>query len=477
MVFSSPVFLFLFLPLVLLAVFLAGSIRAKNTVLLLASLLFYAWGENVYVLLMLAVVLFNHLCGLAIARSSSPRSVLALAVTANLATLVWFKYANFLVGSLNGGLVQLGLAPIQLDPVHLPIGVSFFIFHSLSYVVDVYRGAAQAQRSPGISALYISLFPQLVAGPIIRYHDVADQFTSRQVDVSRFASGVRRFVTGLAKKVLIADQCARIADPIFKLHATDVTTSVAWLGVAAYAVQIYFDFSGYSDMAIGLGRMFGFSFLENFNRPYIARSLREFWQRWHISLTNWFRDYLYIPLGGNRLGAGRTYLNLYIVFFLTGLWHGASWNFVVWGLMHGTVMTIERLGFDKVLKRLPSLVRHVYLLAVVLTTWAFFRVEDITAAWRFATALWGGGSADTALYFPTLFLTNATALALCIGIIGALDLHVKLARLVRFPITSINDAPRGALAYAQLAGLVLLLLGVAMAVSSSTFSPFIYFRF
>lgn len=477
MVFSSPVFLFLFLPLVLLAVLLAGNIRAKNTVLLLASLVFYAWGETIYVLLMLAVVLFNHLCGLALQRSRAPRAVLAFAIAANLSTLVWFKYAGLLVTSLNGLLVDLGQPPLHFDPVHLPIGISFFIFHSLSYVVDVYRGAAKAQRGPGISALYISLFPQLVAGPIIRYHDVADQFLHRTVDIPRFAGGVRRFVTGLAKKVLIADQCARIADPIFKLHATDVTTPVAWLGVIAYAVQIYFDFSGYSDMAIGLGRMFGFTFLENFNRPYIARSLREFWQRWHISLTNWFRDYLYIPLGGNRLGTARTYLNLYIVFFLTGLWHGASWNFVVWGLLHGTVMVIERVGLGKWLARLPAVFGHVYLLLVVLTTWAFFRLEDIGAAWQFTKALWGGGSTDTALYFPRLFITNATGLALGIGIAGALDLHVRLARLLRIPIVSIQEAPRGGWAYLQLVGLVALLVGVSMAISSSTFSPFIYFRF
>lgn len=475
MVFSSPVFLFLFLPLVLLAVQLAGSVRAKNTVLLLASLLFYAWGEGVYVLLMLGVALFNHGCGILIEGAARRKSVLAFAVVANLATLVVFKYANFLVDSWNA--LPWVQVPVRLDPVHLPIGISFYIFHSLSYVIDVYRRDATAQRSPGITSLYVALFPQLVAGPIIRYHDVFRQFTARSVDVAGFASGVRRFIVGLAKKVLVADLCARIADPIFELHTADLTAGVAWLGLIAYAVQIYFDFSGYSDMAIGLARMFGFTFLENFNRPYAARSLRDFWKRWHISLTNFFRDYLYIPLGGNRLGTGRTYLNLLLVFFLTGLWHGASWNFVVWGLLHGAFMVIERLGWGHVLDRLPALVARTYTLLVVLLAWAFFRIDDITGAWRFVCALWGQGKGDPALYFPTLYLSNATAAALALGIIGSLDMHRRLFRLLGIPLRDLDAAPQGGWAFVQLFGLLLLFLGCMMAVASSTYSPFIYFRF
>lgn len=477
MVFSSPVFLFLFLPLVLLLVQLACSIRARNTVLLVASLLFYAWGEGVYVLLMLGVALFNHFCGLAMVRSGSPKAVLTLAVAVDLGVLVWWKYANFLTDALNALIGTWGLSPIQLDPVHLPIGVSFFIFHSISYVVDIHRRKAEPQERPGVSALYVALFPQLVAGPIIRYHDVAEQFIRRTVDIPLFASGVRRFITGLAKKILVADQCARIADPVFELSTGDLTPGVAWLGAVAYAVQIYFDFSGYSDMAIGLGRMFGFRFLENFDRPYAARSLREFWKRWHISLTNWFRDYLYIPLGGNRMGPGRTYLNLYLVFLLTGLWHGASWNFVVWGLIHGTIMVLERLGWGRVLDRLPAFVARAYTLLVVLLAWVFFRVEDITAAWRFTSAMWGFSKGDPTLFFPSLYMSNATALALTIGIIGALDLHRTVLRVLRVPMTDLDAVPEGRWAYLQLGGLVLLLVGCAMAVASSTYSPFIYFRF
>ncbi len=477
MVFSSPVFLFLFLPLTLLLVLLAGNRRAQNTVLLTASLIFYFWGEGAYVLLMLGTALFNYLCGLAIERSGSPRAVLTIAVVMNIATLVWFKYANFLAGNIDFLLIRWGLPRIAMDDVHLPIGVSFFIFHSLSYVVDVYRGAARAQRSPGIASLYIAFFPQLVAGPIIRYHDVASQFTDRKLGIHDFAYGIRRFIIGLAKKVLIADQCARIADVIFKEAPATVTMGVAWLGIIAYAVQIYFDFSGYSDMAIGLGRMFGFHFLENFNRPYIARSLREFWKRWHISLTNFFRDYLYIPLGGNRAGGARTYLNLLIVFFLTGLWHGASWNYVLWGMIHGFFMVLERLGLGRLLDRAPRIVGHIYLLVVVLTAWAFFRIEDTAGAWRFAQAMWDPRAGDALLTYPQLYLTNATLLALVIGVLGSLNVHALVGRKMRLPSFTEEQPPRGVFAYLQLTGMALLFVGVAMQVSSSTFSPFIYFRF
>ncbi|MBL7984050.1 MAG: MBOAT family protein [Flavobacteriales bacterium] len=325
--------------------------------------------------------------------------------------------------------------------------------------------------------LYIALVPQLGAGPIIRYHDVSDQFTARTITASGFAYGVRRFIIGLAKKVLIADQCARIAEPIFKEAPETVTMPVAWLGIIAYAVQIYFDFSGYSDMAIGLGRMFGFTFLENFNRPYIARSLREFWKRWHISLTNFFRDYVYIPLGGNRGGTARTYANLLIIFFLTGLWHGASWNFVVWGMIHGLFMVIERLGFGKVLDRAPRPVGHLYTLAVVLTAWAFFRIEDIAGAWHFAGAMWNPRAGDGVLTYPALYLSNVTTLALVVGVLGSLNAHALLGRALRMPPFTQEAAPAGPWAVAQLIGITLLFIGVAMQVASSTFSPFIYFRF
>lgn len=474
MVFSSPVFLFLFLPVVLLLVLFFRGHRAQNTVLLLASLLFYAWGEQQYVLLMLAVALFNHGCALLLARTRRPGWVVAFAVAADLACLAWFKYAAFLL-DLSAPLLQaLGLQSPVLDPVHLPIGVSFFIFHSLSYVLDVHRGSAPAQRSPGITTLYIAFFPQLVAGPIIRYHDVADQFTARVADMAGFAWGVRRFIIGLAKKVLVADLCARVADPVFAIPMDQLTAPVAWLGMVAYALQIYFDFSGYSDMAIGLARMFGFHFLENFNRPYAAASLREFWKRWHISLTNFFRDYLYIPLGGNRKGPLRTYLNLVVVFLLTGLWHGASWTFVVWGGIHGTFMLLERAGLGALLDRAPRIVGRVYMLLVVLIAWVFFRCADITQAWRYIGILFTTDHGVPRLVHPEYLLTTDVLIAMLVGGFGALGLYDRCMQWCR------SGPLRGrerAVADVRDAGLLLLFVFTAMAVATRTFDPFIYFRF
>ena len=476
MVFSSPVFLFLFLPLTLLAVLLARSTGARNTVLLIASLLFYAWGEGVYLLLMLATILVNHLAGLALARWPGHRGPLVAAVVLDLGALAWFKYAGFLADSFGPIFAALGMPLPPVEAVHLPIGVSFFIFQGISYVVDVYRGQAEAQRNPGAVALYISLFPQLIAGPIVRYRDVARQIADRVMAIPLFASGVRRFVIGLAKKVLIADQVARIADPIFALPMDVAPPAVAWLGVVAYALQIYFDFSGYSDMAIGLGRMFGFHFLENFDRPYIARSVREFWRRWHISLSTWFRDYLYIPLGGNRGSGARTYFNLLIVFFLTGLWHGASWNFVIWGLLHGAAMVLERIGLGRILSRLPSPIAQVYTLFIVLIAWVFFRMPDLTKAWHFVLTMLGVLPGDSDLYFPDLYLSNATLLALSVGVLGALNVHEMVARWLRIAPSGVTLRPgiRGAF---ETVGLGLLLILVAMQVASTTYSPFIYFRF
>lgn len=475
MVFSSPVFLFLFLPLVLLAVWLFGR-RGQNVVLLLASLLFYAWGEGTYVLLMLATILVNHTVAMVMDRSRSPKTWLTVGVTLDLAVLVTFKYANFIADGLNVILLWSNIDPVRLDPVHLPIGVSFYIFHAISYLVDIYRKKARAAQSPTISALYITLFPQLVAGPIVRFHDVAKQFTERVMSAELFASGVRRFIVGLAKKVLLADQCARIADAVFLVPSEQLPFATAWLGAIAYAVQIYFDFSGYSDMAIGLGRMFGFQFLENFDRPYIARSVREFWRRWHISLSNWFRDYLYIPLGGNQRGGSRTYLNLLIVFFLTGLWHGASWNFVVWGLVHGFFMIVERAGLGRLLERAPRIVGHVYTLLIVIMAWVLFRVTDLTTGYHHLLSMLGMSAGDTVLYPPSLYITNSTLLALCIGILGGLNVHARIGKLMGVRATE-PIFPNGLRGAMELIGLVILFLGVSMAVASSTYSPFIYFRF
>jgi len=347
MLFSEPVFVFLFLPLLLLGYALTPR-AAQNTLLLLASLLFYAWGEGFFVLVMLGSIAFNYLVGLLLEAGRGRRRLrplaLLLGVAGNLALLIVFKYAGFLVTNLNLLLAGLKLPALPVPALHLPIGISFFTFQAMSYVIDVYRDRIPVQKHPLRIALYIALFPQLIAGPIVRYQHIARQLTRRVVTRPGLAEGIRRFILGLGKKMLLANVLAVPVDKIFAIPAHQLTTSVAWLGVVCYALQIYFDFSGYSDMAIGLGRMFGFRFLENFRYPYLARTITDFWRRWHISLSSWFRDYVYIPLGGNRRGPLRTYRNLVIVFLLCGLWHGASWTFVAWGLFHGLFLAIERLG-------------------------------------------------------------------------------------------------------------------------------------
>lgn len=340
MVFSSVTFLFVFLPVVLAVYYILPG-RLRNTFLLLASLLFYYWGEPRFVFVMLASIVWNYLCGLMCGylpeRMRGLRKLaLILAVAVNLGLLVYFKYADFIIGTINGVFSR----SIPLLGVTLPIGISFFTFQGLSYVIDVYRQTVRPQRDPLKLGMYISLFPQLIAGPIVRYADIEREIDHRSVDREKFYAGVSRFVIGLSKKVLIANTLALRADQIFGQPCQSLTAGVAWLGALLYSLQIYFDFSGYSDMAIGLGKMLGFTFLENFDLPYMSRSVTEFWRRWHISLSSWFRDYVYIPLGGNR--RGNVYLHLLTVFILTGLWHGAAWNFVLWGLWHGLFLIVER---------------------------------------------------------------------------------------------------------------------------------------
>ncbi|MCB1615707.1 MAG: MBOAT family protein [Pseudomonadales bacterium] len=400
MLFSSSTFIFLFLPACLLAYYgiacplkRYSGIDFRNAFLLFASLVFYAWGEVFYVLLMIASITVHYVFGLLICyfRSRQPlaRSLLVFAVSTNLLSLCFFKYANFIADNLNLLLEFTDMPVITIGSVHLPLGISFFTFQAMSYVIDVYRNEAPVQKNPFNIALYIALFPQLIAGPIVRYHDVALQINDRESAYNLFFSGMRRFILGLAKKMLIANTLGEVADQIFALSGNELSTPVAWLGIICYALQIYFDFSAYSDMAIGLGRMFGFRFLENFNYPYISASVQEFWRRWHISLSSWFRDYLYIPLGGSRVAPWRIYFNLCLVFFLCGLWHGASWNFVIWGLIHGAFLVIERLGFDKILQRLWRPVRHCYTLLVVLVGWVFFRAETLDTSLHYTKTLMG----------------------------------------------------------------------------------------
>jgi alginate O-acetyltransferase complex protein AlgI len=475
MVFASPLFLLLFLPATLAAYF-ALPHRFRNVVLLLASVAFYAWGEARYVPLIVGSVAFNWWMGLRIADAADPsrrRRRLAAAVAVNLAALALFKYANFVVANVDAIAPILGFAPIALTTIPLPLGISFFTFHAISYVVDVYKRTASAQRSVPEFALYILLFPQLIAGPIIRYRDIAAQLVAREASLAEFAYGVRRFVLGLGKKLLIANTLGRTADAVFGAPASELTAPLAWLGLVCYTLQIYFDFSGYSDMAIGLMRMFGFRILENFNYPYVARSVREFWRRWHISLSNWFRDYLYIPLGGNRLGERRGYANLIVVFLLCGLWHGASWPFVLWGAWHGTFLIVERAGLERALARRRSLA-HMYTLAVVMGAWVLFRCDTLAHALDYYGALLGRSGADPELRPLARHLDALTLVTLAAGIAFATPLAARLAawrERVRAP-----GGERLVVA-ADGAWVAVVFVASTAMLAAGTYNPFIYFRF
>jgi alginate O-acetyltransferase complex protein AlgI len=481
MVFASPIFLFLFLPLTLAAYFTLP--RAwRNGVLLVASLAFYAWGEARYLPLIIGSVAFNWAMGRAISGAEDParrKRRLAVAVAGNLSALALFKYANFAVANINTLAPILALTPVAAAAIPLPLGISFFTFHAISYVVDVYKRNAQAERNIPRFALYILLFPQLIAGPIIRWRDIAGQLGPREQRIADFAWGARRFILGLGKKVLIANTLGGVADAIFGLPASELTTSLSWLGLACYTLQIYFDFSGYSDMAIGLMRMFGFRILENFNYPYIARSVREFWRRWHISLSNWFRDYVYIPLGGNQRGGRRAYANLVIVFLLCGLWHGASWPFVLWGAWHGAFLVAERAGLDSVLRRrghVAQFISHIYALGAVMGGWVLFRCDTLAHAVYYFHALAGFGQGSPAQHPVAQYLDPLVAVTLAIAVVFTTPLAARIGAW-----RDSRAAKPGVAATAILAGDVAWLAAVGVMASaflaSGTYNPFIYFRF
>lgn len=476
MLFTSPVFLYAFLPVLLVAYFLSPRCF-KNSILLLASLLFYAWGETFYVGILLASIAVNYIAGLLIAQhrqSFRVRWVIGLAIMANLLLLAAYKYANFIADNMNIILLAFGRDAFDLAPVHLPIGISFFTFQAISYLVDVYRGTNAAQKNPLDLALYIALFPQLIAGPIIRYHDVAAQIRGRQHSLDDVYLGLRRFIFGLAKKLVIANPLGYVADQVFAIPAGELTAPLAWLGIVTYSLQLYFDFSAYSCMAIGLGRIFGFHFLENFNYPYISRSIQEFWRRWHISLSNWFRDYLYIPLGGNRAGSVRTYWNLLIVFFLCGLWHGASWNFVVWGLFHGVFLIIERAGFSQILGHLWTPLRHIYVLLVVMVAWVFFRADNLPYALDYLQAMAGFGAGQNTRYDALFFMTPECLWVLTMSILFAVPVWPALQDWFDRPRNGMREIS----AQLSMAMMILVMAGTCVLyVASSSYNPFIYFRF
>lgn len=485
MLFSSNVFIYLFLPIIL-GLYLIVPRPLRNFLLLIASLFFYVWGEKLYILILIASIILNYCMGLIIYRVAARRGAnlaIAFAVAANLGLLGIFKYANFVVNNLNQVLDQLGIAPIYLDTVHLPLGISFFTFHALSYVIDVYRREVPALKNPIDFAVYISFFPQSIAGPIVRYNDVAHQLKERTITLEGFAQGIRRFIIGLSKKMIIANTLAFPADAIFGLPADELTWRVAWLGVICYTFQIYFDFSGYSDMAIGLAKMFGFQFKENFNYPYISQSITEFWRRWHISLSTWYRDYLYIPLGGNRQGPWRTYANLLVVFFLCGLWHGASWAFIFWGLFHGLFLVMERMGLARVLERCWFPVRQAYALLVVMVGWVFFKAATLSQAMDYLSAMAGFGEGLGIRYSPGIYLNSEVKLVLVAAVLGSMPVLPLLQRM-RDRAAAWQEGRRlrtwflePLFAFTPVVTLLLLLLVSAMLLAGGTYNPFIYFRF
>ena len=483
MLFSEPVFIFFFLPAVLACYYLIPGRWHRNPVLLCTSLFFYAWGEPKLFLLLPFTIVINWAMGLGIAAARpgrARRAVLAACLAFDVLILIVFKYADFLAANLSALLGLFDGPRIPPSGITLPLGISFFTFQAMSYLVDVYRGDVRAQRSLLQVATWKSFFPQLIAGPIIRYRDVADQVRDHPGSDALFAAGVERFIFGLAKKMIIANTAALPADQIFGLPPSDLTASVAWLGVVCYAIQIYFDFSGYSDMALGLGAMFGFRFLENFRYPYAAASVTDFWRRWHISLSSWFRDYLYIPLGGNRFGAARTYANLLIVFALCGLWHGASWSFFVWGIYHGAFLILERLGLGRTLSCLWAPLRHLYLLLVVCVGWVFFRAESLADALAILVAMAGLSDADPARYPLGMYVDTRLIVVVLAGCAASAPLLPRLraalrAYLRRGPEHADSLGAFGSAAW--MAALAALLLVSVSLMAAGTYSPFIYFRF
>ncbi|QBD77432.1 MBOAT family protein [Ktedonosporobacter rubrisoli] len=468
MVFSSLFFTFAFLPITLILYYTLGK-RLRNIVLLVVSLIFYAWGEPVYILLMCASIIVNYFLGILLGKAATARGrtlFFIFSLLFNVGCLAYFKYAGMLIKTVEAlsGVHLLAAAPA------LPLGISFYTFHILSYVIDVYRGKIRPQKSLVLFALYISMFPQLVAGPIVKYADIEAQLTDRSITFQKFHSGMNRFLCGLAKKVLLANTIGLLWSEVKALPGAELSVLMAWIGIVAFTLQIYFDFSGYSDMAIGLGKMLGFRFKENFRYPYISQSVSEFWRRWHISLGSWFRDYVYIPLGGNRAGTRRTILNLFVVWFLTGLWHGASWNFVFWGLYFGVLIMLEKVFLEKQLKRWPQAVRHIYLLLCVVIGWVFFDFPNLGDALRFLGTMFGLGGA-VFINAQTIAKLEAYSLLLFICVIAATPWPKILGLSLRNKVYRASYKTGVVVYYC-----VLMFFSTAYLVGS-TFNPFIYFRF
>lgn len=469
MLFSSITFLFLFLP-IMLAVYYIAPPQWKNLLLLAGSLIFYAWGEPVYIILMILSILLNYFCGMDIENKSEneakAKRSLVFAITVNIVLLVFFKYFGFLVESTN---TLFGIS-IPYRELALPIGISFYTFQEISYIVDVYRGKVKAQQSLVKYALYVSMFPQLVAGPIVCYGDIEKQLTSRKISKRKLGQGAMLFIIGLSKKAVLANTLGKIFEEISSTSASNLTVLMAWLGCITYAFQIYFDFSGYSDMAIGLGRMFGFEFKKNFDVPYISKSITEFWRRWHISLSSWFREYVYIPLGGNHVTISRNIVNLLIVWMLTGMWHGAAWNFIVWGIYYGVVLVLEKYVWGAIVDRWPSVLQHIYALVLVLVGWVFFFSPSLGAALRYLFAMVGGGAGFASKEVFFVILTHW--LFYLLAVIGSTTLGSRMLRAILN--VSENHTVRTVITLVVFFGM--LAISVAYLIAD-TYNPFLYFRF
>lgn len=461
----------MFLPITVILYYLFGgttkNVNVKNIILLIASLVFYAWGEPVYIILMLISIVFNYVIGRDIDRAredgdgKTAKRKFVLSIIFNLAVIGFFKYFGFIVENIN----TLFNANIRVPELALPVGISFYTFQIMSYIIDLYRGKVKVQKNAFAFALYISLFPQLIAGPIVRYADIEYQLQHRKETFNKFSEGVTRFTVGLGKKLILANTLGAVYTGVQELEIGQTSLVTAWIGIICYTLQIYFDFSGYSDMAIGLGRMFGFEFVENFNYPYIADSVTDFWRRWHISLSTWFREYVYIPLGGNRCKTPRVIFNLMVVWFLTGLWHGAAWNFIVWGMYYGILLILEKYVFGKVIEKMPSALRHIITMVIVMLGWVFFSAPTLTDAVHYLGAMvgTGGGLIDS----QAIYLLSSNWLPIIIGVFCATPIYKKIAE--RFSDKFVNEL--------RVIALPLLFALCIIFMISETYNPFLYFRF
>lgn len=473
MVFSSLPFLFRFLPVVLIAYYIVPP-SLRNLVLLLFSLVFYAWGEPVYIILMLASILVSYIGGILVDRFkqrgkiTAAKATLIVSSIISLSLLAFFKYADFMIEAVN----DISKIGISMMHIALPIGISFYTFQTMSYTIDVYRGEADVQKNIISFGAYVTMFPQLIAGPIVRYKTIDTQLRLRRETSEQFAEGIHRFIIGLGKKVLLANNAGALWSTIQAMNYGEVPTLTAWLGLIAYTFQIYFDFSAYSDMAIGLGHMFGFRFLENFNYPYISKSITEFWRRWHISLGTWFREYVYIPLGGNRVSPWRHICNILIVWLLTGIWHGASWNFVIWGLYYGILLLVEKFVFSKYLKKLPSILQHIYCIFFVMLGWNLFVFDDLSSGMEFMKLLFGV-CGQSVVNSETIYLLYNNAFLLVLCIIGSTIIPYKMGKFICAKLVN-KDIILTILK--NVFYISIFILSVAWIVDA-TFNPFLYFRF